>query len=112
MLVGVGDPSIILFFEGILSRIGVWIAPLPELLDELFALFVGLKMDESAAFFRGNDVNHVFVQPLLILGIEFFEEVFVALGLLLGRLFRGFLVGRSARGILGESARRTRQASG
>ena len=43
MLVGVGDPAVVFFFKGVLRRIRVGIAPLPEGLDELLALLVGCR---------------------------------------------------------------------
>ena len=44
-------------------------------------------MEKRAALFGGDDVDDVFVQPLLVLGIEFFLEFFVALGFLFCGLF-------------------------
>jgi hypothetical protein len=41
MLVRVSDAPVVLFLVGVFGRIRIGIAPLPELLDELFALFVG-----------------------------------------------------------------------
>jgi len=41
VLVGVSDAPVVLFLEGIFRRIRIGIAALPELLDELLALFVG-----------------------------------------------------------------------
>ena len=71
MLVGVGDAAIVLFLYGVVDRIGVGIAPLPELLDKLLALFVGLQLQEGFALRIGDDVGDVFVQPLLVRRGEF-----------------------------------------
>ena len=60
MLIGVSDPAIVFFFERVLRRIRIRVAPQPELLDELFALFVGLQSQERTALFRRNDVNGPF----------------------------------------------------
>src|SRR5580704_8008075 len=87
MLVGIGDAAIVLFFEGILGRIRVWIAAQPELLDELLALFVGLQAEEGAALFRRDDVGYIFVEPLFIGSVQLFVE----LGFAATALFGGFL---------------------
>ena len=67
MLIGIRNPAIMLFFESIFGSIGIRIPALPELLNELLALLVGLEVHESATFLGGNDVDDVFVQPLLVL---------------------------------------------
>ena len=103
MLVGVGDAAVVFFLEGVFGGIGIGIAALPELLDELLAFFVGLEMQEGVALFGGDDVDDVFVEPLLILGIEFVIQIFVSFGALLGGLFRGLLVWLGLRVALGDS---------
>ena len=87
VLVGIGDAAVVLFLKGILGRIRVRIAAQPELLDKLFALFVGLQAEEGAAFFGGDDVGYVLVQPLFIGGVQLFVE----LGFAATALFGGFL---------------------
>ncbi len=92
MLVGVGDAAVVLFFELVLDGIRGGIAAQPELLDELLALFVGLQPFEGGALFIGDDVGHVFVQPLAIGGLELLAELrFALLAFLFGqRLGDGF----------------------
>src|SRR5579864_9021447 len=98
MLVGICDATVMLFFKSVLWRIGIRIAPLPERLDELLALFIRLQMNERVPLLRRNDVDNVLVQPLLILGIELFEELLIALTFGLALLAAGLvllLVGRT-----------------
>src|SRR5208282_22770 len=85
VLVGVGDAAIVFLFEGVFRRIGVGITALPERLDELLAFFVCRKVQERAALLGSDDVDHILVQPLLVLGVEFLVEVaFVLLLVLIG----------------------------
>ena len=93
MLVGVRNPPVVLFLKGVFRRIGIGIAPLPELLDELLPFFVGRKVQESVLFFRGDDVDDVFVQPLFILGIELAFQASLTLFLLFCGLFRRLAAG-------------------
>ena len=53
MFVGISDAAVVLFFKSVLGRIGVGIAPLPELLDELLALFVRVRDGETRCALRG-----------------------------------------------------------
>ena len=81
-LIGVGDPAVVLFLEFVFDGVRRGIAPLPERLDELLALFIGLQLQERRALFIGNDVRDFLFQPFLIRGGEFFFElpqVFLAL---------------------------------
>src|SRR5579859_2586576 len=87
MLVSIGDAAIVLFFYGIIDRIRIRIAPLPEFLDELLALFVGLELQESFALGVRDDVNNVFAQPLFVGGGEFLQNLLIGLFLLIGILF-------------------------
>ena len=57
LLVGVGDTAVVLFLVFVLDGVRRGIAPQPELLDELLALFVGLQPLESLALFIGDDVD-------------------------------------------------------
>src|SRR5579859_5098083 len=93
MLIGIGNAAIVLFFEVVFRKIGIAAAPLPELLDELLALFIGVQLQESLTFFRGNNVNHVLVEPLLVRSVQFLERL-----LHLSFLFFAELLG-SRRGI-------------
>ena len=87
VFVSVSDAAVMLFFKGVLGGIGIRIAARPESLDELLALFIGGKMKEGAALFRSDDIDDVFVQPLLILRIQLLEEILF----LLFSFFCGFL---------------------
>ena len=49
-------------------------------------------MQEGVLLFRSDDVNDVFVEPLLILGIKFPFEILVLALLLLGSFFIGLLL--------------------
>ena len=64
MFVGVGDAAVVLFFKIVLRQVRIAAAAQPELLDELFALFVGIQLQEGIAFIRRNDVGDVLGQPL------------------------------------------------
>ena len=66
MLVGIRNAPVMFFLGGIIGGIRIGIAPLPELLDKLFALFVGLQLYERAPLLIGNNVDDVFVQPFLV----------------------------------------------
>ena len=74
MFVSVGDAAVVLFFEFVLFGVREWVAPQPELLDELFALFVGVQPLESLILLIRNDVDDVFVQPFLIRRLQFLLE--------------------------------------
>jgi hypothetical protein len=65
MLVGVGDAPVVLFAELVLRRIGVGIAPQPELLNEGVALLVVAQVLEGLALFVGDDVGHILVSQVL-----------------------------------------------
>ncbi len=68
------------------------VAALPELLDELLALFVGGKLQECRPLFRLNNISHLFIQPLPVRGIEFFEGLLgLPLALFFGKL-PGFFI--------------------
>ena len=86
MLVGVGDAAVVLFLEFVFYGVGRGIAAQPELLDELLALFVGVQLLEGCALFVGDDVDDVFVQPLLVGRFQLFLELlFLLLDLLFGQ---------------------------
>ena len=76
MLVGIGDAAIVLFFKIVVGQIRIRAAAQPELLDELFALFVGRELQEGLTLFRRNNVDDVFVQPLLVRSVEFLQRLF------------------------------------
>src|SRR5579863_3812445 len=83
MFVGVFDAAVMLFFKFVFFGIGRRVAALPKGLDELVALLIVGKLFESLAFFVGNNVDHVFVEPLLVSRSEFLLEGFGVLFLLL-----------------------------
>ena len=97
MLVGIGDAAVVFFFIGIIHRIGIGIAALPELLDEVLAFLVGLQLQESFALGVRDDIGHVLAQPLLVGRGKFLQDLFLA-GLLgfAGVLFFVGLLGRLA----------------
>ena len=65
MFVGVSNTPVVLFFVLVFDRIGRRIPPQPELLDELFAFFVGIHLLEGFALFIRDDVRDILVEPLL-----------------------------------------------
>jgi len=97
MLVGVGYPAVMLFLGGIIGRIGIGVAPLPELLDKLFALFVRLQLHKGTALFIRDDIYHVFVEPLLIRARQLVEQLSLAGFLFVVLLLFGVLCLRIAR---------------
>src|SRR5262249_18749708 len=88
MLVGVGDAAVVLFFEIVLGQIGIAAAPQPELLDELLALFAGAQLQKRRALLGRNNVDHIFVEPLLVLGVQFLERPAHFFLLFLGQFLR------------------------
>ena len=86
MFVGVRDAAVMLFFELVFNGVRGGIAAEPELLDELFALLVGVELLEGFALFIGDDVGDVLVQPLLPRSFEFlFERGFFRPALLVSK---------------------------
>ena len=73
MLVGIGDAAVMLFLEIVLRKVRIAAATEPELLDELLALFVGIELKEGISLAWRNDVDDIFVQPLLVLVVKLFE---------------------------------------
>ena len=71
VLVGVCDAFVVFLFK--LVFVGIWIrvAPAPKFLDEAFALVVSSQFLECLAFFVGNDVSDVFVEPVFVGLFEF-----------------------------------------
>ncbi len=86
MLVGVGDALVVLFLIFVLFGVRSGVAALPEGFDEVVALFVVRELLEGGALFVGDDVDDVFVQPLLVGLADFLlEGALVLLALLLAR---------------------------
>src|SRR6516165_860600 len=84
MLIGVRNSAIVLFFEVIIRQVRIAAAPQPELFDELLAFLAGVQLQKSGALGRRNDVYHIFIEPLLVLGIELFKSLAHFLFLLFG----------------------------
>ena len=57
ILVGVGDAAVMLFAVFVFFGVGSGIAAQPELLDELLALLIGLKLLECLFLFVADDVD-------------------------------------------------------
>ncbi len=89
MLVGIRDPAIVLFLKIVIRQVGIAAAPQPELLNELLAFFVRLKLKEGGPLFRGNDVDHVFTEPLFVGSFKLFQTLFDLLFLLFIQFPRG-----------------------
>ena len=65
-LVCVGDTPVMFFLELVLRCARVWISPHPELLDEVFLLFVRLQVFEDFLLFFADDIRDVLLEPLLV----------------------------------------------
>src|SRR6516225_1012483 len=63
MLVGISEPSIVLFLVGIIRRFGFRIAPTPENFNESLPLFIGGELEKSSALVLGNNVRYFIAQP-------------------------------------------------
>ena len=100
MFVRVSDPPVVLFLKIVFRQIRVAAAPQPELLDELFALFAGAQLQKRRALFRRDNVDHVFAQPLFVLGIQLFQRAAHFLFLFFSQLLRGCRSGRTRRFLL------------
>ena len=66
MLVRIGNALVMFFLEFVLFGVRRGIAALPEGFNKVIALFVVGQLLEGRAFFIGDDVGDVFVQPLLV----------------------------------------------
>src|SRR5271168_3778818 len=66
MLVGVGDSPVILFAVFVFRGIGIGVATLPELLDEVVPLLIVRQALEGLQLLVGDDPAHIFVDPLLV----------------------------------------------
>ena len=73
MLVRVRNAAVVLFLKVVFRKVRIAASPQPELLDELFALFARAQLQKRCPLFRRDDVYHVFVQPLLVLGIQLLQ---------------------------------------
>ena len=66
MFVGVGNSLVVLLAVLVLFGIGIRIAAAPEILDEVFTLFVRRQREESALLIFGDDVIDVRIEPTLV----------------------------------------------
>jgi hypothetical protein len=64
--VGMINPTIVLSFEFILGRSRSRITMSPECLDENLPFLLGLELQKYGFFFRGDNIDNFFFQPLLI----------------------------------------------
>ncbi len=78
MLVGIGDAAVVFFLIGIIDRIGIGIAALPELLDEVLAFLVGLQLQEGLALGVRDDIGDVLAQPLFVGRGKFLQDLLLA----------------------------------
>jgi len=67
MHVGERKASVVLFFEFVLSGVRIWIAPHPELANELVALLVVAQPEKGLTFVRCDDPSNILPQPLFVL---------------------------------------------
>ncbi len=63
MFIGVGNPSIVFFFEFVFYCSGRGIPAKPELFDELRAFVISSESSEGIAFLVGRDVGDISVEP-------------------------------------------------
>ena len=76
MFVGVFYAAVVFFFEFVFFGVRGGIAALPEGFDELVTLFVVGKLLERLSLFVRNNIDDVFVQPLLVGLAEFLLQGF------------------------------------
>jgi hypothetical protein len=66
MLIGICDAFIVLFAKFVLLGVGVRVAPPPELLDKVLALFIGCKSLEGLFFFVSDDVGDIVLKLFFV----------------------------------------------
>ncbi len=74
MFVGVGDSAVMLFFKIVLRKVGIAAAAQPKLLNELFAFFVGVQLQESVTFVGRDDIGDVLGKPLPVSAVQFLQR--------------------------------------
>ena len=99
MLVGISDSAVVLFAKFVLGRIGIGIAPPPEILDEVVPLLIVRQTLERLEFLVGDDPAHILIDPFLVWPLEFVPQL-----LLLFELF--FIAQRTLKRVLGLGIRR------
>ncbi len=77
-LVGVRNPTIVLFLVLVFHRARGGVAAQPELLNELLPFLVGVQVLEGIPLFRRDNVNHVLFQPLLEVTFQLLLDGFFA----------------------------------
>ena len=83
MLIGISNALVVLFFIFVFFGVRGRIAALPEGFDKVVALFIVRELPEGGALFVGDDVNDVFVEPLLVRLAQFLlESLLILLALL------------------------------
>ena len=88
VLVGVFDPGVVLVPELVRRRGRVRIAFFPEHLDEAGPLLEGLEAEEDVLLPIGDDVDHVFLEPLAVVLAQPLELLATAEFFLGGRRHR------------------------
>src|SRR5215471_7860939 len=73
VLVGISDAPVMLFLKVVFWQVWIAATPQPKLLNELLALFASAQLQKRGSLFRRDDVHHVFLQPLFVLGIQLFQ---------------------------------------
>ncbi len=76
VLVGIGDPAIVLLFELVFRGPRVRVPAGPELLDELLFLLRRGKLFEDRFFVVRDDVDNVLFQPFLEIILSFILRAF------------------------------------
>ena len=72
VLIGVGDPPIVLLLELVLGRRRIGVASPPELFDELVLFLGSRQVLEDAPLLWCDDVDDIFVQPLGVIILRLF----------------------------------------
>src|SRR5262245_8775573 len=66
LFVGIRDTLVIFLAVFVFLSVRIGIAPTPEILDKIFALFVGRQRHERALFVLCDDVGYVIIKPTLV----------------------------------------------
>src|SRR5437016_13151563 len=64
LFIGEDNAAVELTFEVVIQRNRIHSAAIPKLLYKLLSLFVGIQVQKRATFFRRNDVNGIFREPI------------------------------------------------
>src|SRR5215813_13648872 len=96
MLVRIGDAFVVFLAILVFVSVRIRIAAAPELFDKSLSFIIGFQLLERLAFFVGDDVGDVLIQPILV-GL-------LQLSLFLARLVHRILILRRL-GVLGQARR-------